>query len=145
MKLRSAVAILFAMPVIAFGQTCFEAVTDVSGYIPRIICLESLSETTNADVLALVSTDATLPKTLNVSSVIRHTEERAKFKAEAVMFDIVDGVCGAGFLSSLHISGEINYGQINTQGLTVSIVAESTRDVCHSHPDVETFQYKLVK
>ncbi|MBY0412869.1 MAG: hypothetical protein K2Q18_01825 [Bdellovibrionales bacterium] len=145
MKLTSVIAILFAMPVIAFGQTCFESVTPVTGYIPQKICLESVNETATEGVLELVSEDSTLPKSLKITYTSRHNEDRLKFNSSAIMYDIVESTCGQGFLSSLHISGEINNGKINAEELSVSIIAESAYDVCHSHPDVEAFSYKLIK
>jgi hypothetical protein len=148
MKLKSAIAIFTALPVIAFGQVntqvCYEATSSGYGKIPKELCLISMKESSSAtNLLEVYSGDINMPETLKVTSMINHNEDRLRFKAENVISEDWNGGCEAGFISTLKVAGQLNYGSIDVKDLKIAVEIQTTNDTCHSPVDTETIEYKL--
>lgn len=147
MNFKSAVAMLFAVPVISFAQVntqaCYEATSPTYGQAPKELCLVSIAESGEASKLAVVSGDINMPEKLSVTSISRHNEDRYAFKATAEIAENYESSCGDAFKTTLFVEGKSDYGYISRDALTVSVELWSTNDACHSDGLTETIQYKL--
>ena len=141
MKLKSAIAILFAVPVVAFGGTCYKATARVPRGVPAVLCLEKLVETNTGDELLVINGNDGFPPVLTITELSRHNEDRVNFTAKNVMQDTWEAGCGEGLLTTLTIKGEIVLGEINPAQLNVSVEAQRTHDTCHSPTRIEVINY----
>ncbi len=142
--MKSLIAALLAMPVLAFGTTCYQATTPVYGDVPAKLCLEKIVDSTTVNELLVVSYDG-FPPVLTVTETSRHNEDRLNFTAKAVIKDVWESGCGDGFKAIVVVKSEIAYGEINPAYLDLSVETERTNDTCHSHPWSEVIKYELVK
>jgi hypothetical protein len=142
MKLKSAIALMFAMPVIAFGGTCYQATSTVPASVPGIFCVDSIEETYTPYILSAKGPNNNFPTELKIIHTSRHNEERLNFTAVAVVAEEWNSGCGDGFSAVLNVKGEIAYGDIATNDLNLFVEIKTTNDTCHSKPDVETISYK---
>lgn len=146
MKLFSAIAIFLAMPVIAFGSTCYEPVLrNVPTYVPAKLCLESITESNTIGKLQVLSGDVNMPEELNIVSLTRHNEDRLNFVAEAVIMEDGGQNCSYSLKTEIEVKGEVQTGSINAKALTITVKAYSTNDNCHSPEQEEVFTYSYVK
>lgn len=145
MKLKSAIVVMFAMPVIAFGGTCYETTSVTNANIPSVLCLESIQETSTENVLFVTSADRSFPSALKIIETSRHNEDRLNFVATAVIANIWNTGCEDGFLATLKVKSEIAYGGINPAYLEVSVETETTNDTCHSRTQLDVIKYQMVK
>ncbi|NOT77831.1 MAG: hypothetical protein HOP07_02365 [Bacteriovoracaceae bacterium] len=133
------------MNLTANAATCYEATAKTPSNIPQTFCFDSLSLNLDANLLEVSGSDTQLPKNLS-ASITRSREDRFSFKAKNMFFDFNETMCGESIQAFLLISGRSNeYGEVETSFVDVSVNYEITNDNCHSHPNVETFTYKLVK
>lgn len=142
--MKSLIAVLIAVPTIAFGHTCYEAKVPAYMDIPQQFCLESISESTTVNEIAVYSHDG-FPSVLKITETSRHNEDRLRFTAEAILVDVWNSGCGDGFKATLKVKSEIAYGEISAKNLNITVETEQTNDTCHSHPQLDVIQYELVK
>ena len=146
MTLKSIVAIMFTLPTIAFASSsCYEATTATPVGIPNRLCVESIQESVVDGKLDVVSADNSVPAALKITSTTRHTEDRVRFVAEAVIANEWQSGCGDGFKATLIAKGEVTTGTIYTHYLDLAVETLSTNDTCHSRPQLNTIKYELVK
>lgn len=144
--MKSVIAMMFAMPVIAFGgSTCFQAVTVVPSPVPQILCLTSLQETNFSQKLNVISSDEDMPKTLTVTSIIPYNENRVKFVSEAPLAQSWDTGCGAGVDATLNVSGDSRNGEIDVKALKLSATIRTANDTCHSTVYTDVVEYAVIK
>lgn len=139
------IAFLLAMPALAFGTTCYQAETATPYKVPSVLCFESITSSVTANQFDVVSADGSLPKTLRVTETSRHNEDKINFKAEGALVDIWESGCGDGIQAVVKVQGQLVYGYIEPQYLTITVDAAVTSDTCHSQPWPETFKYNYVK
>lgn len=142
MKFKSVIVLMLAMPVLAFGQSCYQATSKVPTSIPVIFCLESITETEILNVLSVTSPNASFPSELKIISSSRHNEDRLNFTAQAILADEWDSGCGEGFSAFLNVKGQIAYGNIDANELVLAVDIHTTHDTCHSTTFLETISYK---
>ncbi len=142
--MKSLIAVMLAMPVLAFGNTCYQATVPTFGEVPARLCLERIVDSTTVNELLVVSYDS-FPAVLKITETSRHNEDRLNFTAEAVLADVWQSGCGDGFKATLKVKSEIAYGEIDTKNLNITVETEQTNDTCHSHPQYEEIKYVLVK
>jgi hypothetical protein len=146
MKLTSAIAIFLAMPVIAFGSTCYEPVLrNVPAEVPAKLCLESISESNTLGKLKVVSGDINMPEELNIVSLSRHNEDRLNFVAEAMISEDEGQVCSYATRTDIQVIGEVQTGSINPKALTITVTVASTNDTCHTPMQEESYTYSYIK
>lgn len=142
MKLKSILILAFALPVIAFGNTCYEATSPVPKSVSSIFCVDSITETEIIGELIAKSSSGHFPSNLKIINYSRHNEERLNFTAQALLNEEWNTGCGEGFSSILNVKGQINYGVIDINNLTLSVEIRTTHDTCHSSTSLETISYK---
>ena len=142
--MKSLIAVIFAMPMLAFGTTCYQATTPTYGKVPQRFCLESIVDTSAVNELLVISYDG-FPPVLTITETSRHNEDRLNFTAEAVIADVWDSGCGDGFKATLKVKSEIAYGLIAVNDLNITVETEQTNDTCHSDPQSDLIKYVLVK
>ena len=147
MKLKTIAALLFAVPVIAFGETsCYQATTPTPASVPARLCLESIQESHIGDgFLEVESADGSFPAILKITSTSRHNEDRVRFEAKATLADVWQSGCGDGFSATLVVKSEFITGTIYASYMDVSVETVSTNDTCHSRPQTQKIKYELVK
>ncbi len=139
-------AFLLAMPVVAFGgTTCYKADLATPYGVPATLCLESITDSVTVNQLDVKSADGSFPAVLKVTETSRHNEDRLNFKAEAVLVDVWQSGCGDGIFAKVNVKGELAYGEIRPDFLTITVDTETTNDTCHSQPWAETYNYSIVK
>ena len=147
MNFKSAIAMLFAVPVISFAQVntqvCYEATSSTYGQAPKELSLVSIAEAGQASKLEVVSGDINMPEILSVTSISRHNEDRYAFTATAPIAEEFGNSCSEAFITTLNVEGKSEYGTINRDALTISVELWSTNDHCHNSGSTETIQYKL--
>ncbi|MBC7429530.1 MAG: hypothetical protein H7336_13010 [Bacteriovorax sp.] len=142
--MKSLIAALFAIPVLAFGSTCYQATTPVYGEVPARLCLDKIVASNSSNELIVVSYDR-FPSILTITETSRHNEDRVNFTAEAVIADVWESGCGDGFKATLKVKSEMTYGEISEKYLDLSVETETTNDTCHSQPQTEVIKYEIVK
>lgn len=145
MKLKTIAAILFAVPVIAFGETsCYYATTPTPASIPARFCLEAMQDShVGQNLIEVESADGSFPALLNITSTTRHNEDRIRFVAKATLADVWQSGCGDGFKATLVVKSETFTGSYIPTWLDVSVETLSTNDTCHSRPQAQTIRYEL--
>jgi hypothetical protein len=144
MKLKTLIVTFLAVPFLAFTQettTCYKANVAIPSSVPSIFCLESIYETSEADVLVIDSKDHSLPGVVSIKKFSRHNEDRYSFTAEKVITDIRDSGCGYSVWAVLRIEGFSNVGQISTNELAISVDLETTNDNCQTRTISEKIIY----
>lgn len=140
--MKSVIALMFAMPVIAFGGTCYQATSAVPASVPATFCVDSIEETYTPYILSAKSSNGSFPAELKIIESSRHNEDRVRFTAAAFVAKEWDSACGDGFSALLKVQGEIAYGEIATNDLALTVEVKTTNDTCHSKPDLEVISYK---
>lgn len=131
------------------AQKCYNLVVAkgevVSAHVPTQICLESVTLDTGTGQVDIYSYfQPLLYKNLKTDSLIRHTEDRYKYKVSSVVYQDEGAVCSASENVSLEIAGETDftgYGDIDY--LDIQVRHETLRDSCHSYPEEVIYKYKL--
>jgi hypothetical protein len=141
--------IAFAVPFLAFGQSstvCYRATAEVPKMVPKVVCLEKISENIQAGKIFIDSSSHTLPYTAEIKSLSRHTEDRLNFVAEIEYANWDDRAthCGPAQDIRMIISGQKEAEQINPAALSIKVEVMESNDACHSE-NSETIAYKLVK
>lgn len=142
--MKSLIAFIFVMPVLAFGSTCYQATVPTFGKVPQRLCLEAIVDTSTVNELMVVSYDG-FPSVLTITETSRHNEDRLNFTAEAVLADVRSSGCRDGFRAILKVKSQIAYGQISATDLKITVETEETSDTCHSQPQYDVIKYELVK
>lgn len=140
--MKSVIALMFAMPVIAFGGTCYQATSAVPASVPGIFCVDSIEETYTPYILS--TKGPSFPAELKIIETSRHNEDRLRFTAATFVAKEWDSACGDGFSALLKVKGEIAYGEISPNYLDLSVEIKTTNDTCHSKPDVQVIEYKKI-
>jgi hypothetical protein len=131
--MKSLFVVLFTMPVIAFGGTCYKATNPTYN-----------AELAN-DLILVGSNDGSFPAEMKITNSSRHNEDKVNFTAQKVIANVWNTGCGDGFVATLKVMGEVAYGVINPNDLIVSVQTETTNDTCHSRPQVDVINYEIVK
>ena len=144
MKLKSAIVMIFSVPMLAFGgTTCFRAESKVSAKIPSVLCLEAIVEGSTESDLNVLSKDGSFPSKLQITDFSHHNGERLNFSATGILVDNTDSVCSYSFQAKVIVKSEIAYGVINLKKLNVTVETEEMNDSCHSYPNNEVIKYTL--
>lgn len=143
-SMKSVIALMFAMPVIAFGGTCYQATSAVPASVPGIFCVDSIEQTYTPYILKASGPNNSFPTELKIIETSRHNEDRLNFTAAAFVAKEWDSACGDGFSALLKVKSEIAYGEISPNDLDLSVEIKTTNDTCHSKPDVEIISYKKI-
>lgn len=140
---------LVALTFSAFAQetVCYKAKAQVPAEVPAVLCLESIYEGTQVNVINVDSKNQTLPFNLTVTDIRRHNEERYKFSAEYeyVNFEDRGQHCGEAREVKLVISGRNDYGKIDPKALEVVVENNVNRDPCNLATYYKTIKYEIVK
>jgi hypothetical protein len=130
------------------AQSCYgleDGQLAVPASVPQEICLEDLNiNLENESIIVYSYFQPYLFKNLVVKTLTRKNEDAYSFKASSTVVSHVETTCGAGEFVDLEISGLVDLlGTAEVQYLSIEVKREVTNDSCHSHPQVETFKYRL--
>ncbi|MBC7540220.1 MAG: hypothetical protein H7281_15450 [Bacteriovorax sp.] len=155
MKLLLVLFTISILPVLAvagpedhMNESCYTATTKTPSSVPSTFCLDSAQLVSQNTYLMTSGTYSNVPGSLIVKSIMYVTEDKVKFEAEATIVNVWNSGCGDGELAVLTIKGTSEIGQseeINPKELNFSVSYSSTNDTCHSHPQLEAFNYILSK
>ncbi|MBC7464836.1 MAG: hypothetical protein H7256_02495 [Bdellovibrio sp.] len=143
-------ALTFSSLISFASSTCYVAKTAVPEGAPKAICLRDL-EVDSAGGSVTLNTDLedTVKKALQISSFVRHNEERAKFVAILHLQDFNDNFgCGEAAQVSATIAGSLNTTRtpaVDPEALTISVSYDHKNDVCHSPAQETILEYVLSK
>lgn len=141
--MKALIAVLFVMPVLAFGSTCYKATAPTYGAIPAQLCLDSITRTSENE-LSIVSNEG-FPSVVTITETSRHNEDRVNFTAMAVLTDVWNSGCEDGFKATLKIKSQLVFDEISPENLDVSIETEQTNDTCHSKTQHAVVKYQIAK
>jgi hypothetical protein len=123
--------------------TCFELVGPKYYYLPKELCVDSLTLNIEQGVLYIDS--SSMPESM-AADMVRKNEDYYRFTASKQIIDLSEGTCSDYTSGTLNLKGLAdNYGSINAEELEVTLDYEHTNDNCHSWPRQEKAVYQLKK
>ncbi|MGZ5278731.1 MAG: hypothetical protein ACXWC9_02240 [Pseudobdellovibrionaceae bacterium] len=129
------------------AQSCYSLQAQpgvfVPAKVPYEVCLESLLINPRTEAVTIESYfQPELFKDLKVTSLTRTDADVYAFEASSILSEVWNSSCGDGELVRLKLKGQVDsLGNGSPSKLQVSVEVESTPDVCHSEPQLETFGY----
>lgn len=121
--------------------TCFELQGPKYYYLPKELCLDSITLNVEQGVLYLDSAD--MPESM-AADLVRKNEDYYRFTASKQIINVSEGSCSDYTSGTLNLKGLVdNYGYINAEDLEVTVDYEHTNDNCHSDPRPAKAIYKL--
>lgn len=132
----------------ASSTTCYKATSVVPRGAPKAICLRDLEIGSNEGSVILNSdVEDTTKKSLQVTSFIRHNENRAKFEAVTQLegFSDMPG-CGEAAQIYVKLTGQVY--AVETPAVAIESMQVSynhQHDVCHSPTSETIINYVLSK
>jgi hypothetical protein len=142
------VATILALPSLSFASgatVCYQATQRVPSEVPTLLCLESIHESAQAKTLEIESQNASMPKTVTITTFSRHNEERYSFAAESLIVnEDASSYCSRTLQATLKIAGKSNYGTIDPASLAVSVEVAYNPDVCNVSTFVDLIPYSRV-
>jgi hypothetical protein len=136
-----------ALPLLASAgehTVCYQATKRVPKAIPSVFCLDGIYESALQDVLQIDSRDGSLPRSVKITRLSRHNEDRYSFSAEATLANDWKYYCGHGLKADLNIEGYSETGFIRADDLRISVSVMESKDVCHFEPPYETIFYEKI-
>lgn len=139
---------VFAGPEDHFqNQVCFgisaKDQSEAAPEVPRELCFESISIEPlqqKIEVYSYFSAYSQYLQGLNLTSLIRNTEDTYVYIAQSVIFSKPEQHCEDGLKVTLQMEGVTDFmgaGDISQQNL--SIIQEKKADICHSNSSVKKF------
>lgn len=154
MKFTFAMVALTLSALVSEASTvCYQTQDAISAYTPKSICVRAIDIAQNQGSVT-INTDLedTNTKAMNVTSFVRHNEEKAYFTATVELAGGRSGwnpACSEADTNVAIIKGIVdtrNNPEIDLSSLSVSVDFYSVSDVCH--PSVEehaTYNYNVIK
>lgn len=151
MKNTLGVAALMLSSFASFASsTCYVAKAAIPVGAPKAICLRELAiDSIGGSVILNTDLEDTVKKTLEMTSFVRHNEDRAKFVVVLPLQEYSDSIgCGEGAQVSATLTGQVNTlndPAVDATALTVSVSYIHRNDVCHSNGLETVLEYVLSK
>lgn len=128
------------------AQTCYSLKSAAPAAVPSRVCLEQISITdvysTSATLNIYSYFNQNLFNGMQLTYLARRNENGYTFRAANVLVDTYESGCGSAEKATLQISGPIdNDGLGYAEYVDVSVKYETLADTCHSHLQVQNFNY----
>lgn len=149
MKIGLILLVITLGSLVSQANTCFVATQTTPSGLSRTLCFENLniSETVGSVVLT-TEKETSVAKELEITSFVRHNEERLNFEAKLTLIKAWEVPCFVGDSAVATISGALDSRfspEIDPTSLTVSVEYADSYDTCHLEPRTQTINYVLSK
>lgn len=134
----------FAGPEERLNNNCFLATSEVPQGMSAYVCYEGLSLGLQDNKLYSGASQM-LPSKMELTSLIRKTEDVYMFVAQPEVMNVEESVCGKTTRVTLKISGRADFiGVVDESSVKIDATVEVNNDWCHGYPEETSISFVRV-